>query len=296
MKPPVFDYVAPRTVEEALVLLREHGDAARLIAGGQSLIPALRFRLAAPSLLVDLNRIDSLALPIPVQADAGALTFGAMTRHRAFETSPLVRERLPLLHRAMRFVAHVQVRNRGTIGGSLCHADPAAEWPALCLACSAEMIAQGASGRRRIRSEDFVTGLFSTALGPAEILVGIEFPAWPAGRRWGFQEVARRRGDFAIAGVACTVDYDASGRCESARIVVFGVGDRAIVMDAAAAALCSPSPGAREVREAARAARAAVTPHSDHHASAAYRSELVEALTGRALAQALPGNHDALQS
>lgn len=287
MKPPAFDYARPRTVEEAAALLREHGDDARLIAGGQSLIPALRYRLATPGILIDLNEIASLAPPVPEQREAGALVFGALTRHRAFETSALVRARLPLLQHAMRFVAHIQVRNRGTIGGSLCNADPAAEWPALCLACDAQMIVQGPRGLRRIRSEDFITGLFSTALDAGEILIGIEFPAWPPGRRWGFQEVSRRRGDFAIAGVACIVDEDPAGRCEQVRLVAFGAGDRAMLVPAVTDTLCGRRPQLGDLRRAASAARSAIAPESDQHASAGYRGKLIEALAMRALERAL---------
>jgi CO/xanthine dehydrogenase FAD-binding subunit len=286
MKPPAFDYAKPRTVCEALGLLRDHGDGARLLAGGQSLIPALRFRLATPAILVDLNGIAELEPATPAQTTDGTLVFGAMTRHRAFETGVIVGERLPLLQYAMRHVAHVQVRNRGTIGGSLCNADPAAEWPALCLACDAQMVVQGTGGRRRVEAKDFVTGLYATALGASEILVGIEFPAWPAGRRWGFQEMSRRRGDFAIVGVACTVDFDSAGRCERVRLAVFGAGERATLVPEASLALCGSVPRDAGVREAAKAARMACSPQSDQHASAAYRSELVEALALRALEQA----------
>ncbi|MCW5605770.1 MAG: xanthine dehydrogenase family protein subunit M [Burkholderiales bacterium] len=287
MKPPRFDYAAPETVDDALRLLAEHGEAARLLAGGQSLIPALRFRLSAPDLLIDLERIEVLAAAEPRRLPDGAFAFGAMTRHRAFERSPLVRERLPLLCHAMHFVAHAQIRNRGTIGGSLCHADPAAEWPALCLACDADMVARSSGGTRRIRAQDFVCGPFMTALNPEEILLEVVFPAWPARRGWGFREVSRRRGDFALAGVACIVDLDQDGRCENIRIAIFGAGETSMLATAAADALRGRVPSKQNIREAARAARAGIVPSSDHHASPEYRSDLVEALTTRALCQAV---------
>lgn len=288
MKPPAFDYFAPASIEHALALLDEHGDGAKLLAGGQSLMPALNFRLAAPSVLVDLNAISALA-DVEAASD-GRLVAGAMTRHRFFESSDLVAQRLPLVRHAMASVAHVAIRNRGTIGGSLSHADPSAEWPALCLVCEAEMVVRGASGVRRVRAEDFSLGMFTTALAPAEILVEIAFPAWPATRRWGFQEVARRRGDFAIVGVACVLDLEDDGRCRHARIVVFGAGDGAMLVPEAADALVGRLPTGDDAWRAARAARSGIACRSDQHASAAYRSELVEALTGRALLQALRGS------
>jgi len=285
LKPPVFDYVAAAGIDEALRLLEEHGDGARLLAGGQSLMPALNFRLAAPAVLIDLNTIPELAR-LEDSAD-GAVIAGAMTRHRTFETSPLIARRLPLVQHAMASVAHVAIRNRGTIGGSLCHADPSAEWPALCLACDAEMVLQSRRGTRHVGADRFSLGLFTTALEAGELLVQVAFPAWPATRRWGFQEVARRRGDFAIAGVACVVDIEDSGVCTNARIVVFGVADRPLLMPDAAAELTGRVPDADALRKAALGARSAVDCRSDHHASAEYRSELVQALTARALTQAL---------
>jgi carbon-monoxide dehydrogenase medium subunit len=285
VKPPPFDYCRAASIDEALGLLARHGGDAKLLAGGQSLMPALNFRLAAPAALIDLNAIDALS---QVEAGAdGGLAVGAMTRHRYFETSPLVAQRLPLLRHAMGSVAHVAIRNRGTIGGSLCHADPAAEWPALCLACDAEMLLQGPRGTRRLKADAFSVDLFATALAPDELLVRIVFAAWPGTRRWGFQEVARRRGDFAIVGVACLLDVEADGKCTGARIVAFGVGGRPVLLLDAAAALTGRRPQAGDVLDAARSARAAVDCRSDHHASADYRSELVQALTARAIDQAL---------
>ncbi|MEO6032395.1 MAG: xanthine dehydrogenase family protein subunit M [Burkholderiaceae bacterium] len=285
MKPPVFDYFSPASVDEALALLGEHGDNAKLLAGGQSLMPALNFRLAAPAALIDLNPLDALA---GVQmAPDGRLVAGAMTRHRFFETSALIAQRLPLVHHAMASVAHVAIRNRGTIGGSLCYADPSAEWPALCLACDAEMVLQSSRGIRRLPAAEFSLSLFTTALAPTEMLVQVVFPAWPATRRWGFQEIARRHGDFAIVGIACLLDVEPSGVCTQARIVAFGVNDSPLLLRAAAAELTGRTPTERHVRNAALNARHVVECRSDHHASAQYRSELVQALTARALTQAL---------
>lgn len=285
MKPPAFDYVRPATVDEALALRDRHGDDAVFLAGGQSLMPSMNFRLAAPGIVIDLNGIAALA-GVEAHAD-GSLVAGAMTRHRFFETSPLIAERLPLLSRAMASVAHVAVRNRGTIGGSLCHADPSAEWPALCIACDASIVLQSSAGSRRVAADEFSLGVFTTAIAAGELLTAVAFPPWPKRRGWGFEEVSRRLGDFALVGIACVVDLDASGCCADARLVVFGAGDRPVLASRAVEALrgCRVDDGA--LRTAAARARADVACRSDHHASAGYRSRLVEALTHRALTHAL---------
>ena len=284
MKPPIFDYAAPTSLEEALRLLAANADGAKLIAGGQSLVPVLNLRLASPTLLIDLNRIPELA-GTTHEAD-GTLSVGAMTRHRVLEVDPRVRESHPLLPEAARHIAHVQIRNRGTIGGSLCHADPAAEWPAVCVACNAEMTIAGVAGRRVVKAEDFSLGVYSTALEEGEILANIRFPAWPSGRGWAFEEVSRRQGDFAMAGVCCLLDMDERARCTDARIVVFGAGDRPTLIRDAAALLVNRPLHDTVNPHAARLARAAVETRSDHHASDEYRSELVEVLTRRALTRA----------
>jgi carbon-monoxide dehydrogenase medium subunit len=283
MKPAAFDYRAPATLGEALTLLAAHPDA-KVLAGGQSLVPILNFRLATPPVLVDLRRIPELAR-IVLEPD-GALTLGAMTRHRVFERDARVRAAQPLAAAAVPFIAHVAIRNRGTIGGSLCHADPAAEWPAVALACGATMTIAGPDGTRTVGAEDFFTGLFETAVGAGEILTAVRFPAWPARRRHGFVEVARRHGDFALLGVAAAVDLDGQGAVAAARIAVFGAADAPVLAREAAQALVGRR-GEDAAREAGRLARARLAPRSDHHASAEYRSELVEVLVRRALGQAL---------
>jgi carbon-monoxide dehydrogenase medium subunit len=284
VKPCAFDYAAPATIAEAAQLLDTHADGAKLIAGGQSLAPALNFRLASPSLLIDLNRIPTMTGI--ERRDDGSWRAGAMTRHRAFERSALIAALAPLVHAVMPSIAHVQIRNRGTIGGSLAHADPAAEWPALCLACAAEFTLTSVDGSRTLAADSFSRGVFSTALMQNEIISAIEFPAWPAARRWGFQEIARRHGDFALAGAICTVDLDDEARCRDARIVVFGVADGPSLVPEASAALAGRRPSLALAREAGRIARARSVPRGDLHASAAYRAELVEVLTRRALMQA----------
>ena len=281
MKPAAFAYRAPASVEEALALLEANREA-KLLAGGQSLVPVLNFRLASPPLLIDLNRIAALA-GVREAAD-GTLAIGAMTRHRAIETSELVRRANPLLAAAMPYVAHAQIRNRGTIGGSLAHADPAAELPAVCLACDAQMLIRHTRGTRRVAAHEFFTGFFSTALTGAEVLVEVRFPAWPPERRAGFAEVSRRHGDFALAGVALTADVK-DGRCERARIALFGAED--LPRLARADMLLQQPLDAKRIAEAARAVAAGSQPRADHHASAEYRRELVEVLVRRALEQAL---------
>ncbi|MFO1363967.1 MAG: xanthine dehydrogenase family protein subunit M [Burkholderiales bacterium] len=283
MRPAAFDYRAPATLGEALALLAAH-PGAKLLAGGQSLVPVLNLRLAAPPLLVDLRRIPELARSV-LEHD-GALTLGAMTRHRVFERDARVRAAQPLAAAAVPHIAHVAIRNRGTIGGSLCHADPAAEWPAVTLACDAAMTIAGSAGTRTVDAADFFTGLFETAVGTGEILTAVRFPAWPARRRHGFAEVARRHGDFALVGVAAAVDLDERGAVALARIAVFGAADAPVLAQEAAQALVGRR-GEGAAREAGRLARARIAPRSDHHASAEYRSELVEVLVRRALGQAL---------
>lgn len=289
MKPAAFDYHAPSSLAEALELLEAHPDA-KLLAGGQSLVPVLNFRLAAPSMLIDLNRVPELSA-ITLERD-GALVAGAMTRHRAFEHDAAIRRAQPLAALAVPHIAHTPIRNRGTLGGSLCLADPAAEWPAVALACGAEMSIASASGARCVAAADFFQGLLTTAVGPAEILASVRFPAWPAHRRAGFVEFSRRHGDFAIIGVAAWVELDSSRRAGEARIALFGAADTPVTVPEAAQALAGKSAGPaldHALREAGRIARARIQTRSDNHASAEYRSELIEVLVRRTLEQALGG-------
>lgn len=284
MKPAAFDHVAPQALDEALVLLGQHGDDAKVLAGGQSLVPVLALRLASPGWLIDLNRVASLSGIRRVES--GELAIGALTRQRTVERSELVARANPLLAAAMPWIAHVQIRNRGTIGGSLAHADPAAELPGVCVACDAVLVAQSRRGAREIAAADFFKGMFQTALAADELLTEIRFPPWPAGRTHGFLEVARRHGDFAICGIAATVDRDAEGRITDSRIVVIGVADRPVRLGAAERALRGTR-GERESIEAAAAAARGIEARSDLHASSEYRLELAQTLTQRTLMQAL---------
>ena len=283
MKPAPFAYHAPHTLDEALALLAAHGDA-KPLAGGQSLIPAMNFRLARPAALVDLGGVAELRY---VRAEGGVLAVGAMTRHAELERSDAVARLAPLVAEAMPHVAHPQIRNRGTVGGSLAHADPAAELPAVMVASEARLLLRGRAGERWIPAEQFFVGLFATALAPGELLVAIELPAPPPRTGWAFEEVARRHGDYALVGVAASVTLDAAGRCARARIVLLSVGDGPTLAVHAAQALQGREPTDAAVRAAGdAAAHEDIDPPSDIHASAAYRRQLAGVLTRRALTRA----------
>lgn len=284
MKPAPFRYFRPTALDEALALLAEHGGEAKPLAGGQSLIPAMNFRLARPQALVDLGGIAELAY---VRSEPERVTIGAMTRQRAVERSDVVRREAPLVAEALPFVAHPQIRNRGTVGGSLAHADPAAELPAVMLALDARFRARSRERERTIPAGEFFTGILETALGPDELLVEVAVPRAPARSGHAFIEVARRHGDYALVGVAALVALDPRGRCEVARIALVSVGDGPVLATEAAAALTGEEPTAAAIEAAAEAAaRRDIDPPSDIHASAVYRRHLAAVLTRRALARA----------
>ncbi len=284
MKPAAFDYHAPATLDEALALLQQHGPDAKPLAGGQSLIPAMNFRLAAPSVLVDLNRIEALAY---IEAGRDAVRVGGMTRHRTLERSADVARDVPLVTAAMPFVAHMAIRTRGTIGGSLAHADPAAELPAVMLALDATFTLRSAAGTREVAAVDFFTGLFSTALEPGELLTAIAIPKRRARAGFAFDEVSRRHGDFALAGVAAHVAVDADGVCTDARVGLLSLGDRPVLAREVARALVGERPTREAIRAAADAsAQHDIDPAGDIHASPRYRRQLAAVLTRRALERA----------
>lgn len=283
MKPPRFDYLAPALLDEALELLSDLGEGAKVLAGGQSLVPLLNFRLARPAHLVDLNDVAGLD---GIRVDGGHLVIGAMTRQRAVETSALVRERCPLLAEAMPQIGHVQIRNRGTIGGSLVHADPAAELPAVVAALDGELILRSARGKRVLKPEQFFTGYLTTAVAPDEILIEARVPVAPPRTGSAFLEVSRRHGDFALVGVAATLTVDEAGICTAGAIALAGVGPGPVVAREAIRALVGLAPTAATFEEASRLVAERVTPDSDLHASSEYRKQLAEVLTRRALARA----------
>jgi CO/xanthine dehydrogenase FAD-binding subunit len=282
VKPAPFLYRRPGTVEEALALLAEHGYDAKLLAGGQSLIPTMNFRLAEPAVLIDLNGVDELT---GIETRDGALWIGAMTRQRAAERSQAVGGGAPLLTEALPWIAHPAIRNRGTVGGNLAHADPASELPAVALALEARFLIRGRSGERWVRATDFFPGLFATALEPEEILMGVEFPAVPPNAGWAFEEISRRHGDYALVGVAAQVTVTSDGRCEGARVGLFSVADGP-VLSPAASLLAGEMPTAERIAEAGAATARELDPPSDIHASSDYRRQLIRVLVERALTRA----------
>ncbi len=285
MKPAPVSYEAPDSLDAALAALQEHGFDAKILAGGQSLVPLLNFRLAQPGVLIDLNPISDLAWVR--ESAAGGLSIGAMTRQRKVETHPLVAERAPLLHEALPQVAHPQIRNRGTVGGSLAHADPAAELPVVAVTLGARFRLQSATGERWIDARDFYVSLMTTELQPDEILVEIELPLLPPRTGCAFVELARRHGDYATSGVAAVVTLDDAGQCSQARLVYLSAGDTPMAADRAASQLVGGDLSAESIRAAAEhATTEEIEPTADIHASVAYKRHLARVLTERALASA----------
>ena len=290
MKPAAFAYHRAASQEEAIALLHQYGGEAKVLAGGQSLIPAMNFRLARPARLVDINAVAELAYIRNASGDG--LRIGAMTRQRELERSAVVSHGAPLVQEAMPFVAHPQIRNRGTIGGSLAHADPAAELPAVMLALGARFQVANHGGTRWIDAAAFFTGLFTTALGPTDLLVEIHVPTPPDRCGFAFAEVARRHGDYALVGAGAVVALDPRGRCASARIGLFSVADGPVLANAATALLVGQAPSAALIRAAADAAASRdVDPPGDIHASSAYRRHLVGVLARRVLTRAFERAH-----
>jgi len=283
MKLPSFDYACPATIAEAIALLAAHGGEAKPIAGGQSLVPMLAFRLTAPTLLVDLRKLSELR-QIKI-TDAG-VTLGAMVRWCDILNEPPLRRAHPLLVAAVEHIAHYQIRNRGTVGGSLAHADPAAELPGIAVTCDAGIVALGSAGPRVIAAADFFRGALMTGLRPDEIVTEIRFPAWPRQRRYGFREFARRRGDFALAAAAVTFD-EIEKKFRNVRVGAVGIGDRPMRVAAAERALEGGEMTEATIAGCAAAASAAVDPADDIHASAAYRKTLIGVMVERALHDAI---------
>jgi len=282
MKLPPFDYASPTSVAEAVALLASHDGEAKPLAGGQSLVPMLAFRVASPTLLVDLRKVDELR-QIKITNEGVAL--GAMVRWREILDDARLRTAHPLLLAAVEHVAHYQIRNRGTVGGSMAHADPAAEMPGIAVACEAKITAVGKAGARVIDAADFFQGPLMTALQSDEIITEIRLPLWPAKRRFGFQEFARRRGDFAMAAAALFYDDD-GGKARNAHVGAIGVADRPLRLKAAEDAINGKSIDEGVIAKAEAAASASVDPADDIHASGAYRKALIGVMVERALRDA----------
>jgi CO/xanthine dehydrogenase FAD-binding subunit len=282
MKPAPFRYVAARSLEQALELKAEYGDEARFLAGGQSLVPAMNFRLTQPAVLIDINPLTECA---GVRKNgAGHWRIGALTRYRSLERDPATAADLPLVREALPHIAHPQIRNRGTIGGNLAHADPASEMPAIVLTLGGRLRAQSMQGERWIDAADFFVGALTTALAPDEMLVEVELPIAQPRSGACFMELARRRGDFAIIGVACTLRLDAEGRCSEARIGLCNAGDTPVVVSEAADRLVGERIGRPQIDAAAAVVRRSIEPGGNVHASSEYQRHIAEVLTARALA------------
>jgi len=283
VKPAPFMYLAPTTRQEAIDALRQYGPEAKVLAGGQSLVPLLAMRLARPSVIIDLNRAPDLAF---IRSTQTGLTIGAMTRQRVAETDPIIAARAPLLAESLRWVGHPQIRTRGTIGGSLAHADPSAELPAVAELLGARFVLASARGERVLDAKRFFLGYLTTALAPDELLTQVRLLAQPPDAGWAFYEVARRHGDFALVGVAALVRMDGDGRCVAVRLAFTGVGGGPVRVSEAEAAVTGKRVTDMTAAEAARIVEGALDPDSDIHASAAYRRHVAGVLAARALMQA----------
>jgi CO/xanthine dehydrogenase FAD-binding subunit len=282
VKPPQFEYHDPHALDEALALLSEHGEDAKLLAGGQSLVPLLNFRLTYPPHLIDLGRVPSLSY---IRRQDGVLRIGAMTRQATLERSPLVSSHWPLLTEALGFVAHAQIRNRGTVGGSVAHADPAAELPVAFTALEATFHVQSRNGRRSIGCDEFFVTHLTTALEPHELLLEIEVPPVPERTGWAFTEYARRHGDFALGGAAALLTLE-DGACRRARIALLAAADTPLRAQAAESSLEGSALTEESAAEAARLAVAEINPTGDIHGGTEYRRHLIEGMVRRAIIKA----------
>jgi len=283
LKLPRFEYHAPDSLEEVLGLLAEYGDEAKVLAGGQSLVPLLAMRLARPAHLVDINQIPALRA---IEERGDTIALGATVRQRVAEHSDAVRRCAPLLAEALPLVGHVAIRNRGTIGGSLAHADPAAEVPAVAVAVDGEVLLRSVQGERTVPAAELFAGYFTTALDAQECLIELRLPRWPAGAGWAFEEFTRRSGDFAIVGAAAMVCVDSEGVISHSRISLSGVADTPVRASVAEESLVGARPGPAAFSAAAEAATAKLAPPSDVHGSAAFRRHVAGVTVRRALARA----------
>ena len=279
MKAPPFAYIKANTLAEVFQLLETHGDGARLLAGGQSLLAALNLRLAAPAILIDITGLPGLA---GITVANGKVSIGALTTHAEVERSGDIARNLPLLAQAAPHIAHVAIRNAGTFGGSLALADPAAEWPACCLALDAEFVIAGKAGSRKVRARDFFQALYTTAIGPAEVLTAIEIPLPPGGSRSAFVELTRRRGDYAIVGVAAVAN-SAQGTLSGVQLAFLGVDQTPVLANNAMAEVEGKRLSPAVIAAAAQALAADLDPSGDTYSTPATKLHLARVITGRAL-------------
>ena len=284
MKPARFKYIAVHSIEQALALKAEYGDEGRFLAGGQSLVPTLNFRLAQPAVLIDINPLGECAGIKNTEPDR--LRIGALTRYRQLERDPGMARSLPLIHEALPHIAHLQIRNRGTIGGNLSHADPASEMPAIVVALNGRLRVQSHGGERWIAASDFFEGALTTALKSDEMLMEVELPVAKPRSGSCFMEVSRRRGDFALVGVACTVQLDDDGGCLEARIGLCNAGETPILAEDAGNSLLGRTIDAALIKEAASLVQPAIDPGGNVHASKEFQRHLAGVLTQRALTHA----------
>jgi aerobic carbon-monoxide dehydrogenase medium subunit len=281
MKPAPFKYEAPTSLEEVLAKVDEYGYDGKILAGGQSLIPTMNFRLSAPEVLIDINGVSELDYIRP--QDDGGVVIGALARASKLERDPVIAERVPLITETMPHIAHPQIRSRSTFGGTIAHADPAAELPAVSMALNARFHLQNTSSDRWVAADEFFFGMFMTLLEPEEVLTEIEIPPMSPRGGFGFVEVARQEGDYALVGVAATVILDAQGQCEDARIVYMSVEDRPVMAAQAVEVLKGQKPSPELYAAAAAAAQAEIDPTTDIHASSEFRRHLVGVLGDRVL-------------
>jgi CO/xanthine dehydrogenase FAD-binding subunit len=282
MKPPLFEYSAPKTLGEAVALLAADHDA-MVLAGGQSLVPAMNFRLANPSRLVDIQHVAGLS---GISVEAGEIVVKAMTRHRELELSDVAYRANPLIREAMAFVAHIPIRNRGTVVGSLCHADAAAEMPMVLVLTGGSVVAEGREGRRTIAADDFFQFHMTTSRKPGEVIVEARFPALPKGAGYAFDEFTRRHGDYAIAAVGAIVSFDKDGTVADVSLAACGIASRPVRLTAAEAALKGQTLSADAVTAAGEAAKEAVTAPDDMHGTTSYRRHIVATLVRRTVEKA----------
>ncbi len=281
MKPAPFEYHSPNTIEEVVTLKSQYGDDAKFLAGGQSLVPAMNFRIVQPSVLIDLNRANELSY---IREDGKVIRVGSMARERHLEFDASIKKYAPLLHEAVPSIAHPQIRNRGTIGGSIVNADPAAELPVLMIALNARLKAKNKSAERWLDAKDFFAGMFTTALEPDEVLVEIELPFAEPRAGWSFMEVAPRSGDYAMMGVATSVTLDESGKCKSAKLVYLNAGDGPVDAVEAANSLVGESLNDKLIESAAlHASEKEITPFGNIHASVEFQRHLAKTLTMKTL-------------